>query len=54
MVIEYSLPRIPVISSYIIANKTLILSIFCKNGGSRKKTHVVEQNEIYTAIVSQT
>ena len=33
MVIEYSLPRISVISSHIIANKTLILSIFCKNGG---------------------
>ena len=30
MVIEYSLPRISVISSYIIANKALILSMFCK------------------------
>jgi len=30
MVIEYSLPSISVISSYITANKTLILSLFCK------------------------
>jgi len=29
MVIEYSLQRISLISSYIIANKTLILSLFC-------------------------
>jgi len=35
MVNEYSLPtRISVISSYIIANKTLILSIFCKRRSS--------------------
>jgi len=34
MVIEYSLPHISVISSYIIANKTLILSLFCKRRSS--------------------
>ena len=56
MVIEYSLPRIPVISSYIIANKTLILSDFV-NGGHhifRKKRTWLKKNEINTAIVSQT
>jgi len=58
MVIEYSLPaRILVISSYIIANKTVILSLFCKRRLSyfpAKKTHVVETNEINNASVSQT
>jgi len=34
MVIEYSLPRISVISSYIIANNTLIPSSFCKRRSS--------------------
>ena len=41
MVIEYSLPHISFISSYIITNKTLILSIFCKRRSSyvSAKTH---------------
>jgi len=30
MVIEYSLPRISIISSYINTNKTLIIFLFCK------------------------
>jgi len=30
MFIEYSLPRISFISSYIIKNKTLICCLFCK------------------------
>jgi len=34
MVIEYSLPHISLISSYIITNKTLILSLFCKRRSS--------------------
>jgi len=34
MVIEYSLPRISFLSSYIITNKTLILSLFCKRQSS--------------------
>jgi len=34
MVIAYSLPRISVISSHIIAYKTVILSLFCKRGSS--------------------
>jgi len=34
MVIEYSLPHISIISSYIIANKTLILSLFCRRRSS--------------------
>ena len=44
MVNAYSLTRISVISSYIIANKTLILSIFCKWRSSYfpAKTHVVK------------
>jgi len=41
MVIEYSLPRISFISSYIITNKALILSLFCKRRSSYfpQKTH---------------
>ena len=34
MVIEYSIPRISLISSYIIATKTLILSLICKRRSS--------------------
>jgi len=34
MVIKYSLPRISFISCYIITNKTLILSLFCKQRSS--------------------
>jgi len=30
MLIEHSFQRISLISSYIITNKTLILSLFCK------------------------
>ena len=45
MVIEYSLTRISVISSYIISNKTLILYIFCKWRSSYvpAKKHVVNK-----------
>jgi len=50
MVNEYSLPRISVISSYNIASKTLIISIFCK----RRSSYISKDNEINTAIVSQT
>jgi len=41
MVIEYSFPRFSFISSYIITNKTLILSFFCKRRSSYffRKTH---------------
>jgi len=41
MTIEYSLPRISLISSYIITNKTLILSLFCQRRSSYfpTKTH---------------
>jgi len=56
MGIEYSLPRISVISSYIIANKTVILSLFCKRLSSyfpAKKRTWSNKNEI-NAIVSQT
>jgi len=52
MVIEHSLPRISFISSYIITNKTLILTaivIFF-----RKNAHVVGKIEMNTALVSQT
>jgi len=51
MVIEYSLPRISFISSYIIANKTLILYLCCKR---RSWSHMVKKKEINTAIVYQT
>ena len=58
MVIEYSLQRILLISSYIIANKTLILSLFCKRRSSyfpaKKSVRGVEKAEINTVIVSQT
>ena len=58
MIIEHSLPRILGISSHIIANKTLILSLFCKRRSSyfpAKKTSTwSKENEINTAIVSQT
>jgi len=57
LVIEYFFPRISFISSYIITNKTLILSLFCKRRSSyffRKNAHVVGKSEINTVIVSQT
>ena len=58
MVIQYSLPRISLISSYIITNKALILSIFWKQRLSyfpaKKIPHKVRKTEINTAIVSHT
>ena len=58
MVIQYSLPRISLISSYIITNKALILSIFWKQRSSyfpaKKIPHKVRKTEINTAIVSHT
>ena len=58
LVIEYSLPRISLISSYIITNKALILSIFWKQRSSyfpaKKIPHKVRKTEINTAIVSHT
>ena len=55
MVIEYSLPRISPISSYIITHKALILSLFWKRRSSyfpaKKNPHVVGKTDINTAIV---
>ena len=56
MVLEYSLPRISFISSYIITNKTLIL--YFVNGDRHifreKNPHVVGKIEMNTVIVNQT
>jgi len=59
MVIEYSLPRISIISSYINTNKTLIIFLFCKLRPSyfppqKKTTCVVREIKINTAIAFQT
>ena len=56
MVIEYSLPaRILVISSYIIANKTVILSLFCKRRLSyfpaKKRTWLKQMRLIMRAFL---
>ena len=50
MVMKFSLLSISLISSYIIKNKTLILSLLCL----RAKINLVGKIEINTSIVSET
>ena len=54
MAIEYSLPRIAIISSYINTNKTLILLYFKNRRSGSSHFHAKMVGKINNAIVSQT